>query len=121
MTPTLRKPNACLDCDYEWYPRGKGRSLKCPGCGSKRTYVMESVESESDSNWGTYLFLGLVATGGFIIFWQSILVVLSFGAVGYGVYTLHNYLRLRCHRRAVAKYHESLMGHKTYDIPGGVK
>lgn len=119
MTPTLRKPNACLDCDYEWYPRGKGRSQKCPGCGSKRTYIVESVED--NSNLGLYLVLGLVTIGGVIVFWKHVLVALSFWAIGYGVYTLHNYLRLRRHRRVIAKYHESLMGHKTYDIPGGVK
>ena len=32
---TLRKKNYCLSCDYEWYPRGKHRSSKCPNCGNR--------------------------------------------------------------------------------------
>ena len=32
---TLRDKNYCLSCDYEWYPRGKHRSSKCPNCGNR--------------------------------------------------------------------------------------
>ena len=32
---TLRDKNYCLSCDYEWYPRGKYRSNKCPNCGNR--------------------------------------------------------------------------------------
>ena len=120
MNPTLRELKACLDCDYEWYSRGKGRSLKCPGCGSKRTYIIESVpyEEESGNEWGTMVFLGLVTIGGVVVFWKHVLVALSFGAVGYGGYMLFRYLRWCMGRRPITRHNESQVGHKTYDIPG---
>lgn len=33
--PTLRSQNRCSACGYTWFPRGKGVSLSCPGCGSR--------------------------------------------------------------------------------------
>lgn len=40
--PTLRSQNKCSACGYTWFPRGKGISLSCPGCGSRNVGVPRS-------------------------------------------------------------------------------
>ena len=37
---TKRPLNTCNDCDYEWYPRGKDVSRKCPNCGSASVAIV---------------------------------------------------------------------------------
>ena len=44
MTSTFYNKNHCDRCGYEWYPRGKNKSLRCPDCGSRS--VLEEVEYE---------------------------------------------------------------------------
>jgi hypothetical protein len=33
---TLRPLNVCGACGYEWYPRGRDYSVRCPNCGRER-------------------------------------------------------------------------------------
>ena len=37
---TERPRNFCEDCGYDWFPRGRDRSLKCNQCGSTRTRII---------------------------------------------------------------------------------
>ncbi|MDF1667528.1 MAG: hypothetical protein P1V97_37665, partial [Planctomycetota bacterium] len=34
--------NACGDCGYTWYPRGRKRSQVCPNCHSDHVYIYRS-------------------------------------------------------------------------------
>lgn len=37
---TKRPPNGCVTCGYEWSPRGKDKSPKCPQCGSTGVVII---------------------------------------------------------------------------------
>ena len=53
---TKRPLNACRDCGYTWYPRGKNLSYVCPRCGSYETATGTQLAME-----GLFEFIGQVA------------------------------------------------------------
>ena len=40
MAATKRSQNACKDCHYTWYPKGKNLSRECPNCKSKNVKIV---------------------------------------------------------------------------------
>nr|WKF61616.1 hypothetical protein HUO10_006148 [Paraburkholderia busanensis] len=38
---SLRPQNHCNSCSYTWFPRGKHRSLRCPGCGGSNVEIVQ--------------------------------------------------------------------------------
>ena len=64
---TRRNPNRCFDCNYEWYPRGKARSLRCPNCSSSRV----GVRTEYHKVNRTMRRWGMILTAGGAIMWLS--------------------------------------------------
>lgn len=49
--------NQCLDCYYEWHPRGKMLSLRCPSCSSENVRV-------KPYNWMGFFVVVLALAGG---------------------------------------------------------
>ena len=56
---SLRPQNQCNRCAYTWFPRGKHRSLRCPGCGSKDIEIVEPP-LRSSSGCGPVVLVAIV-------------------------------------------------------------
>lgn len=56
---SLRPQNQCNRCAYTWFPRGKHRSLRCPGCGSKDIEIVEPPP-RSSSGCGPVVLVAIV-------------------------------------------------------------
>lgn len=56
---SLRPQNRCNNCSYTWFPRGKQRSLRCPGCSSRNIEVVQPPP-RSSSGCGPVVLVAIV-------------------------------------------------------------
>ena len=59
MPNNFRPYNGCHTCDYEWSPRGKDLSYRCPRCNSTDTYIIQYTSFLDGC--GTWFWLGVAA------------------------------------------------------------
>ena len=121
MSDTLRNQNGCYNCGYTWYPRGKARSLRCPDCGSRETYMIAPSVEES-SNSGCLWTAGILGSCLVVLaFWRWFLTIGCIGGAGYAIFLFHTkrvegQLKQREQAAVSAYFEDQRSGHKTYDI-----